>query len=278
MGEAMPKEALRVFSDGITVEYKNDFSLDMNAELSFCSEGYELFYVTAGCGRLVIESSEYAISSGCAVLIKPLAYYSITPENGVGLERYSVGFSAEAISGEPLKMLLELLEEKDSSVGLYYPDCTYLERFPDIFSRAFGVELLPERARCAYLSLIASELIIHLSLCLGERVTNTEGDLVSRLMLHISRNLKRDLSLDKLSKHFFVSKFYLCRAFKQRVGISLHEYIAKKRIMLAKQLMASGETASDAAYKVGFGDYSSFYRAYVRIVGETPTTRKRIKG
>ena len=36
-------------------------------------------------------------------------------------------------------------------------------------------------------------------------------------------------------------------------------------------MIEGGESASGAAYKVGFGDYSAFYRAYVKIVGKSPT-------
>ena len=42
--------------------------------------------------------------------------------------------------------------------------------------------------------------------------------------------------------------------------------------MYAKQLIESGETASGAAYRVGFGDYSAFYRAYVKVLGVAPTS------
>ena len=41
--------------------------------------------------------------------------------------------------------------------------------------------------------------------------------------------------------------------------------------MYAKKLIESGETAAAAAYKVGFGDYSAFYRAYVKILGVSPS-------
>jgi AraC-like DNA-binding protein len=41
--------------------------------------------------------------------------------------------------------------------------------------------------------------------------------------------------------------------------------------MYARELIEGGETASGAAEKVGFGDYSAFYRAYVKIVGKSPT-------
>ena len=84
-------------------------------------------------------------------------------------------------------------------------------------------------------------------------------------------NLSRDVSLDTLARRFFVSKYYLCRAFKKHNGVSVHGYINHKRVMYAKQLIEQGETASGAAYKVGFGDYSAFYRAYVKIIGKAPT-------
>jgi AraC-like DNA-binding protein len=79
----------------------------------------------------------------------------------------------------------------------------------------------------------------------------------------------------QLAKRFFVSKYYLCRAFKKHNGISVHGYVNQKRVMYAKQLIESGETASSAAYRVGFGDYSAFYRAYVKIVGRSPSSHDR---
>ena len=91
---------------------------------------------------------------------------------------------------------------------------------------------------------------------------------------YLNEHIDRDVSLDKLAKKFYVSKYYLCRAFKKHNGISVHGYINQKRVMYAKQLIESGETASAAAYRVGFGDYSAFYRAYVKIVGRAPTSQQ----
>ena len=70
-----------------------------------------------------------------------------------------------------------------------------------------------------------------------------------------------------------MSKYYLCRAFKKYSGVSIHSYITHKRVVYAKQLIDSGETASGAAYKVGFGDYSAFYRAYVKVFGKSPASK-----
>jgi len=76
-----------------------------------------------------------------------------------------------------------------------------------------------------------------------------------------------------LAHRFFVSKYYLCRAFKRQSGSSIHNYINLKRVLYAKRLIESGETASHAAYMVGFGDYSAFYRAYMKHIGSSPKTK-----
>ena len=82
------------------------------------------------------------------------------------------------------------------------------------------------------------------------------------------------MTLDNLARYFFVSKFYLCRVFKKHNGISIHSYINQKRIIIAKQYIDSGMSAAAAADMVGYADYSAFYRAYVKIVGRSPTAQK----
>ena len=48
------------------------------------------------------------------------------------------------------------------------------------------------------------------------------------------------------------------------------DYLLRKRIAQAQQLLAEGASAQDAALKSGFRDYSAFYRAYLRIMGHSP--------
>ena len=99
-----------------------------------------------------------------------------------------------------------------------------------------------------------------------------------RVMRYINSDIQGDLRLDTISGQFFVNKCYLCRAFKQYSGISIHTYINRKRVLYAKQLIESGEAASRAAERVGFGDYSSFYRAYMKYLGVPPTSHQPKRG
>lgn len=92
-----------------------------------------------------------------------------------------------------------------------------------------------------------------------------------RVMNYIDAHPAQSLSLDALARRFFVSKFYLCRSFRAYAGESLHSYRTRRRVEAACRLMAAGDTAASAAWKTGFSDYSTFYRACRKLYGSAPT-------
>jgi len=92
-----------------------------------------------------------------------------------------------------------------------------------------------------------------------------------RVMRYIDAHPAQSLSLDELARRFFVSKFYLCRSFRAYAGESLHSYRTRRRVEVACRLMAEGDTAASAAWKTGFSDYSTFYRACRKLYGTAPT-------
>lgn len=49
------------------------------------------------------------------------------------------------------------------------------------------------------------------------------------------------------------------------------DYLIYKRVIMARQLILNGHTASDAAAQSGFGDYSTFYRAYKKLMHHAPS-------
>ena len=64
-------------------------------------------------------------------------------------------------------------------------------------------------------------------------------------------------SLDDLSEYFFLSKYHLCREFKNIFGISPNQYVITKRITMAKRLLRfSDMTLEEIAEKCGFYDTS----------------------
>lgn len=235
-----------------------------------CHDTYEILYVLDGDGRFIVEGTSYDIKPGTLMVIRPFEYHSMQINHDHAYERYVLNFSADSLVDDAFNMLKNFMSTDEDSGKLYSPGELPQSILP-LFERFELAESLPSGEKALYVKMLLSELIVFLSVSGGEQMIHNEGELGARVIRYLNENISRNISLDSLAKRFFVSKYYLCRAFKKHNGISVHGYINQKRVMYAKQLIDSGETASGAAYKVGFGDYSAFYRAYVKIVGKAPT-------
>lgn len=99
---------------------------------------------------------------------------------------------------------------------------------------------------------------------------DTHDDLVKRMLLYINNNYTEPINLDRLSEQFFVSKYHICKIFKSGTGHTVHSYVTHKRITRVRELHKQGKPISEAAYLAGFGNYTSFYRAYLKEYGEPP--------
>lgn len=90
------------------------------------------------------------------------------------------------------------------------------------------------------------------------------------MLEYINANLGEPLTLDALSEHFYLTKYHLCRIFKEATGYSINQYITFKRIRLADGLMLEGYPPTQACFMSGFNSYSNFYKAYRKLTGRSP--------
>ena len=98
----------------------------------------------------------------------------------------------------------------------------------------------------------------------------TENEKVNQILQYINEHLTEDLSLEHLAARLYTSKYYLSRQFKQFTGLSLYQYIMKKRLILSRNMLRAGSSVMDACFQCGFGDYSNFLKAFKREFGKTP--------
>lgn len=96
------------------------------------------------------------------------------------------------------------------------------------------------------------------------------SELVRKVLNHIHAHLTEPLSLEGIAGEFFVSKYYLSHAFSGEVGVSVYRYILLRRLLMARQLLAGGESAKQVCRSCGFSDYTSFYRAFRSEYGISP--------
>ena len=265
----------RINDDGFFFHHRAESDPSVSAlNQSHCHDKYEILFIISGEGRYLLEGSSFNIIPGSLIFIRPFEYHSLALDPSKTYERFVINFSKSFLMDDVSEMLDDFLET-DNVGGRLYTSSALTEVFLSLFSRFSLASTMEPARKKTFVKLLLSELVLLLTVSKSECLINDEEELGARVIKYLNENISRDLTLDHLAKRFFVSKYYLCRAFKNHNGISVHGYINQKRVMYAKQLIASGESASAAAYRVGFGDYTSFYRAYLKLIGKAPTASDR---
>ncbi|MYL32908.1 response regulator [Pontibacillus yanchengensis] len=89
---------------------------------------------------------------------------------------------------------------------------------------------------------------------------------------------KENVSLQEVANLVDMSPSYFSMEFKQEMGISFKQFITKKRIEKAKDLLHNPIYKTyEIAEAIGYGDYPHFTKTFKKCTGLTPTQyRKRI--
>ena len=137
----------------------------------------------------------------------------------------------------------------------------------EFYSGEFGGEL------CAYgLFLQFMVQLNRMALHTEPRPEDTEqlSALVQNALQYIADHLSDSMTVESIASELYVSKYYLSHAFTKEVGVSVYRYIMIRRLLMARQLLAAGESAGQVCRNCGFSDYASFYRAFKSEYGISP--------
>lgn len=247
-----------------------------------CHDYYEVLYVVRGTGKYMVEGEEYQLKPQTLLLTRPYEYHYVCPDKGTPYERYVIQFGQDILP-DTVATLAMLKVDRNHARGIYFDTDAISSRIRAEFTEMDAIRTTfendPDRfsKEETMLALSLMRVLLLLSLATPYKNPVREESLVARVIGYLNLHLENDLSLDKLAQRFFVSKYYLCHAFRKQTGISILTYITTKRIAMAEQLLLSGEPATAVAYQVGFSNYSSFYRAFCKQTGVSPTCNLKNK-
>ncbi|MFZ5649623.1 MAG: helix-turn-helix domain-containing protein [Bacillota bacterium] len=115
------------------------------------------------------------------------------------------------------------------------------------------------------------EIIEEICRFIREKQAGTAARAVARVKQYINENYAREISLDELARHVFLSPFYLSRIFSEEAETSITDYIKKVRIGKAQSLlMSTGRSIAEVAYSVGYKDPNYFSRVFKSLTGKAP--------
>ena len=93
---------------------------------------------------------------------------------------------------------------------------------------------------------------------------------VQEIIAYINSNYQSTITLESISRSFYISKPYLSRIFRKSTGYTVNGYIKHKRLLSVREKYMEGMTLGNACMESGFNDYTSFYRALRKENGISP--------
>ena len=194
-------------------------------------------------------------------------------------ERYTLNFRPEVLEAHGFSEEL-MTAFNDRSLGernLYLPTEFYGVEPMGIFRQMFSsCGVVPKEdvlVSCLGMMLCA----VNAAFRQQPKERDSETELGRRLIDYINENLFEELSLGVISEAIHMSPSQINRIFRSLTGTSVYQYILSKRLIVAQEWIAKGESAVSASQRCGFRDYSSFYRLYKKRFGIAPTAAKRKK-
>jgi len=128
----------------------------------------------------------------------------------------------------------------------------------------------------AYLSvqhIVSQKLFLGLNTVAGDEETNpTYKKNVLSAMSLISKHYKENLTVKVVAEELRVSESYLMHLFKSNLGKTFNEVLTNYRVMVAKNLLASGKyRINEVSDLVGYTDVKYFSLVFRKVVGTTPS-------
>ena len=228
-------------------------------------ELYEIFCFVSGNASYLVEGNEYPLEPGSIMTMCKTETHRIKILSGEPYERFTLHFSPALLTTvDPQRLLLQIFHDHPlGQNNLYRPEEFKGEEALSLLQAMCTPNDTAEERRLAVLA----NLIPLLHLLRNRFLKKTQPETATRslaeeIVAYINRHLFEELSLESLSRHFFLSTSQLGRLFKEATGSSVWNYILIKRLVAARSKIRAGASFAEAAQACGFHDYSSFYRAY----------------
>ena len=238
-------------------------------------ELYELYCLISGDVEYVVEGSVYPLQPGDIIIVKNAEAHSIRIKSALPYEWITVQFSENMLIGTEKNELLQFLNDRPLGINNLFPRTKYnnpqwtyyMDQIRSIVSRA---------RRQLYISVLLSELY-EASRDAADVLPHWGRGVISDIINYLSAHATSPLQVDAICRRFYISRAQLNRKFRERTGCSVWEYITNKRLLLAQEMLRSGDSPAIACAKAGFNNYTTFYRAYRKKFGVSPKTDHRWK-
>lgn len=235
---------------------------------------FDFSFVLKGSINYEIDGNVYTVNEGDVVVVAPgKAHKEICDSN----KHFEVLFVC--VSFTKSNLVFNITEH------LGIPEVTHLNNMKE-FYEIFEVILNEVTYRNdGYLLKINAQIYnLIVAICRNSKAFEAKADSIKKISNlrknkiaeeikeYMEQNFSQKISLNELSKEFFLSPQYISSVFSTQTGYTPIEYLNKIRIVKAKELFLSGnDNISKVAEQVGISDIHYFYKVFKQVEKKTPT-------
>lgn len=156
----------------------------------------------------------------------------------------------------------EMLKRKCMVLGLDYNEILMRNYQYHLPARYFSLQ-----SRQSYMISMVERFISAVKSCERQPVPF----ITEQIIEYINKNITRDISLEDLSRHFYLSYSYMSSLFKNYTDKGFKDYLNSMRIQRAKELFAEKHlTVQKIAEMVGYSSALTFTRNFKKYMNMTP--------
>jgi len=246
--------------------------------------GFEIFFVHSGLGHFIVGDHIFALNEGSLVFLRPFTLHKIIQNDpNANICRHVLVWS-ESFLAIPEPIETQISEHECFFIQTNPQEKQQIENLLASLHEEFIYK--PE----GHLPMLHSFITQLLWTCHRIRASSADDSLalqqskhipdeINYVVQYISANFMYELTLEQLSKLVHVNKFYLTAVFKKHIGITMGEFITKKRIHYAKKLLReTTEPLNEICFQAGFNNLSYFGHVFKTQESMTPSDyRKKMR-
>lgn len=262
-----------IMAMGGTIAAEKISAVNDNLDKAHFHNYFELLYLDHGVRYFIIEDRIYAAQEGDIVLFASNVMHNAYSDTDVKFQRTLVCFQLDEIEGEPVRAALQ------EGSGIYRITASRQSVISTLIRLLLEAQQSESDRRKPFMHSLLNTIV----LCMMEYSTRPkerppeERSIAMKVIRYIEEHYRESITLNELAAHFFVSKSYLCRAFKKYTNQTIIQYVNNTRIMMAqRRLMDTEDRIARISMDTGFENVTTFDRVFRQVTGVSPTQlRKR---
>ena len=227
---------------------------------------FELELILSGKGKVKINGETYKIERGLVTVNLPADTHFMNAENEEGIVVWNFSFMGNILNKNYLQQLLY-----NPNPNVFYLEETEFQSLCNIYDLIYR-ETKDEKEFNDNLSALCIETMFTLILRnIATYDGKTRDSAVLNAIEYIHTHFDGDLSLNTVANKVGLNPSYLSAVFHEKTGNKYKDYILITRVNYAKKLISNfALSPTQACFEAGFNSYSSFLRAFEKIVKITP--------